>query len=65
MPELTDNQIADLRDLQHHCAALRAELVIIGAIAGAGQKESVGEVAAASFSGSGRAVERDSSNTCR
>lgn len=33
MPELTDNQIADLRDLQHRCAALRAELVIIGAIA--------------------------------
>src|ERR1700681_2147136 len=33
MPELTDNQIADLRPLQHHCAALRAELVIIGAIA--------------------------------
>jgi len=33
MPELTDNQIADLRVLQHRCAALGAELVIIGAIA--------------------------------
>src|SRR6267143_1844165 len=33
MPELTDNQIADLRALQHRCAALGAELVIIGAIA--------------------------------
>jgi hypothetical protein len=32
MPELTDNQIVDLRVLQHHCAALGAELVIIGAI---------------------------------
>src|ERR1700690_2222803 len=33
MPELTDNQIADLRVLQHRCAALGADLVIIGAIA--------------------------------
>ena len=33
MPELTDNQIADLRVLQYRCAALGAELVIIGAIA--------------------------------
>jgi hypothetical protein len=33
MPELTDNQIADLRVLQHRGAALGAELVIIGAIA--------------------------------
>jgi hypothetical protein len=33
MPELTDNQIADLRVLLHRCAALGAELVIIGAIA--------------------------------
>ncbi len=33
MPELTDNQIADLRVLQRRCAALGAELVIIGAIA--------------------------------
>jgi predicted nucleotidyltransferase len=33
MPELTDNQIADLRALQNHCGALGAELVVIGAIA--------------------------------
>jgi predicted nucleotidyltransferase len=33
MPELTDNQIADLRVLQKHCGALGAEFVIIGAIA--------------------------------
>ena len=33
MPELTDNQIADLRVLQEHCRALGAEFVIIGAIA--------------------------------
>ncbi len=33
MPELTDNQIADLRVLQKHCGALEAEFVIIGAIA--------------------------------
>jgi len=33
MPELTDNQIADLRVLQNHCQALGAELVVIGAIA--------------------------------
>jgi predicted nucleotidyltransferase len=33
MPELTDNQIADLRVLQNHCGALGAELVVIGAIA--------------------------------
>lgn len=33
MPELTDNQIADVRVLQKLCAALGAELVIIGAIA--------------------------------
>jgi len=33
MPELTDNQIADLRVLQSHCRALDAELVVIGAIA--------------------------------
>jgi predicted nucleotidyltransferase len=33
MPELTENQIADLRALQDHCRRLRADLVIIGAIA--------------------------------
>ena len=33
MPELTDNQIADLRVLQKHCVALGAEFVVIGAIA--------------------------------
>jgi len=33
MPELTDNQIANLRVLQNHCRALGAELVVIGAIA--------------------------------
>jgi predicted nucleotidyltransferase len=33
MPELSENQIADLRALQSHCQALRAELVVIGAIA--------------------------------
>lgn len=33
MPELTDNQVADLRVLQNHCRALGAELVVIGAIA--------------------------------
>lgn len=33
MPELTDNQIADLRVLQNHCGALGAEFVVIGAIA--------------------------------
>ena len=33
MPELTDNQIADLRVLKNHCVRLGAELVIIGAIA--------------------------------
>jgi predicted nucleotidyltransferase len=33
MPELTDNQIADVRVLQNHCGALGAELVVIGAIA--------------------------------
>jgi hypothetical protein len=33
MPKLTDNQIADLRVVQHRCAALGAEIVIIGAIA--------------------------------
>jgi predicted nucleotidyltransferase len=33
MPELTDNQIADLRALQNHCGALGAELVVIGAVA--------------------------------
>jgi putative ABC transport system permease protein len=34
MPELTDNQIADLRVLQHRCAALGAELNASGNIAG-------------------------------
>jgi len=33
MPELTENQIADLRALQDHCRSLGADLVIIGAIA--------------------------------
>jgi len=33
MVELTDNQIADLAVLRDHCAALGAELVVIGAIA--------------------------------
>jgi hypothetical protein len=33
MPELTAAQIADLRALRNHCAALGADLVIIGAIA--------------------------------
>jgi len=33
MPELTDNQIADLRALQNNCAELGAEIVVIGAIA--------------------------------
>lgn len=33
MPELTDNQIADLRALQAHCRSLGADLVIIGAVA--------------------------------
>jgi predicted nucleotidyltransferase len=33
MPELSDNQITDLRVLQSHCRALGAELVLIGAIA--------------------------------
>ena len=33
MPELTDNQIADLCVLQKHCEALGAEFVVIGAIA--------------------------------
>ena len=33
MPELTKNQIADLRALQDHCRILGADLVIIGAIA--------------------------------
>jgi predicted nucleotidyltransferase len=33
MPELTDNQIADLRVLQKHGVALGADLVVIGAIA--------------------------------
>jgi predicted nucleotidyltransferase len=33
MPELTDNQIADLRVLQSHSGALAGELVVIGAIA--------------------------------
>jgi len=33
MPELTAAQIADLRALRHHCVALGADLVIIGAIA--------------------------------
>jgi len=33
MPELTDNQIADLRVLQDHCRELGAELVVIGAVA--------------------------------
>jgi predicted nucleotidyltransferase len=33
MPELTAAQIADLRALRDHCAALGADLVIIGAIA--------------------------------
>lgn len=33
MPELTENQIADLRALEEHCRALGADLVIIGAIA--------------------------------
>src|ERR1051326_4079947 len=33
MPELSANQIADLRALQSHCVALGAELVVIGAIA--------------------------------
>jgi hypothetical protein len=30
MPELTENQIADLRALQDHCRSLGADLVIIG-----------------------------------
>jgi hypothetical protein len=33
MPELTENQIADLRALEDHCRSLGADLVIIGAIA--------------------------------
>lgn len=33
MPELTENQIADLRALEGHCRSLGADLVIIGAIA--------------------------------
>ena len=33
MPELTDNQIADLRVLQSYSGALGGELVVIGAIA--------------------------------
>jgi hypothetical protein len=33
MVELTAGQIADLRALRDHCAALGADLVIIGAIA--------------------------------
>jgi hypothetical protein len=33
MPELTQNQIADLRALADHCRSLAADLVIIGAIA--------------------------------
>ena len=33
MPELTENQITDLRVLQDHCRSLAADLVIIGAIA--------------------------------
>jgi hypothetical protein len=33
MPELTQNQIADLRALEDHCRSLGADLVIIGAIA--------------------------------
>ena len=33
MLELTAGQIADLRALRDHCAALGADLVIIGAIA--------------------------------
>ena len=33
MPELTDNQIADLHVLQSHSVALGGELVVIGAIA--------------------------------
>src|SRR5271169_5431642 len=32
MPQLTAGQIADLRALRDHCVALRADLVIIGAI---------------------------------
>jgi len=33
MPELTENQIADLRALEDHCRSLAADLVIIGALA--------------------------------
>ena len=33
MPELTENQIADLLALADHCRSLAADLVIIGAIA--------------------------------
>jgi predicted nucleotidyltransferase len=33
MPELNENQIADLRALEDHCQSLGADLVIIGAIA--------------------------------
>lgn len=33
MPELTENQIADLRALKGHCRSLGSDLVIIGAIA--------------------------------
>jgi len=33
MPQLSATQLADLRALREHCAALGAELVVIGAIA--------------------------------
>jgi hypothetical protein len=33
MPEFTAAQIADLHALRDHCAALGADLVVIGAIA--------------------------------
>ena len=42
MPELTAAQIADLRALRDYCAALGADLVIIGAIAYAMRGHRVG-----------------------